>query len=148
MALLTHTHIEVEDTAVAILEFENGARGTIQGSTSCWSSTGHPAEVQLCGSEGSVFLQDDGFRVWDFQKEIKQDIYVKENLMQSNTKGLGANDPKAINFVGHQRNFEDVVQAIETGRQPLITGGEALRSVQLIDAIYRSAKNGGEWIEL
>ena len=155
MALLTHENIEVEDTAVAILEFENGARGTIQGSTSCWSSTGHPAEVQICGSEGSVFLQDDGFKVWDFQKENqpassagRQDIYVKENLMQSNTVGLGANDPKAINFIGHQRNFEDVVQAIEEGRQPLITGEEALRSVQLIDAIYRSAKSRGVWIEL
>lgn len=154
MALLTHKNIEVEDTAVAILEFENGARGTIQGSTSCWSSTGHPAEVQLCGSEGSVFLQDDGFRVWDFKEKNKtasadrQDIYVKENLMQSNKVGLGANDPKAINFIGHQRNFEDVVNAIESGRRPLITGEEAMRSVQLIDAIYKSAKSGGEWINL
>ena len=152
MALLTHKNIEVEDTAVAILEFENGARGTIQGSTSCWSSTGHPAEVQLCGSEGSVFLQDDGFRVWDFKEKNKhtsagrQDIYVKENLMQSNKGGLGANDPKAINFIGHQRNFEDVVQAIEAGRKPLITGEEAMRSVRLIDAIYRSARNEGEWV--
>ena len=148
MALLTHENIEVEDTAVAILEFENGARGTIQGSTSCWSSTGHPAEVQICGSEGSVFLQDDGFKVWDFLKEKKQDTYVKENLMQSSAVGLGANDPSAINFIGHQRNFEDVVQAIEEGRTPLVTGEEALRSVQLIDAIYRSAKNDGVWIEL
>ena len=148
MALLTHENIEVEDTAVAILEFENGARGTIQGSTSCWSSTGHPAEVQICGSEGSVFLQDDGFKVWDFKAEKQQDIYVKENLMQSNKTGLGANDPGAINFIGHQRNFEDVVQSIEEGRPPLITGEEALRSVQLIDAIYRSAKNEGAWIHV
>ncbi len=155
MALLTHENIEVEDTAVAILEFENGARGTIQGSTSCWSSTGHPAEVQLCGSEGSVFLQDDGFRVWDFKEKNKpassagrQDIYVKENLMQSNEVGLGANDPKAINFIGHQRNFEDVVQAIEVGRKPLVTGEEAMRSVRLINAIYRSARSGGEWVVL
>ena len=148
IALLTHENIEVEDTAVAILEFENGARGTIQGSTSCWSSTGHPAEIQLCGSEGSVFLQDDGFRIWDFLKKNKQDVYVKENLMQGNTVGLGANDPKAINFLGHQRNFEDVVQAIESGREPLITGEEALRSVELIDAIYRSAKSDGAWIDM
>jgi len=146
MALLTHENIEVEDTAVAILEFENGARGTIQGSTSCWSSTGHPAEIQLCGSDGSVFLQDDGFRVWDFREKNKQDIYVKDNLMQSSGVGLGANDPNAINLIGHQRNFEDVVQAIESGRKPLITGEEAMRSVRLIDAIYRSAKGGGEWI--
>ena len=53
---LIHEGIEVEDTAVAILEFESGARGVIQGATSCWSSSGHPAEVHICGSEGSVFM--------------------------------------------------------------------------------------------
>ena len=68
--------------------------------------------------------------------------------MSGNKKGLGANDPKAINFIGHQRNFEDVVQALENGSQPLITGEEALRSVVVIDAIYRSAKNNGEWVAL
>mgnify|MGYP001430964222 FL=1 len=33
-ACLTHSDIEVEDTAVAIVEFANGARGVIEGSTS------------------------------------------------------------------------------------------------------------------
>jgi len=145
IALLTHDNIEVEDTAVAILEFENGARGTIQGSTSCWSSTGHPAEIQLCGSEGSVFLTDESFRVWDFKTEEKQDEFVKSNLMQGAEKGLGANDPNAINYLGHQRNFENVIDALNSGNPPLISGTEAMRSVQLIDAIYKSANNNGAW---
>ncbi|MEM6964934.1 MAG: Gfo/Idh/MocA family oxidoreductase [Bacteroidota bacterium] len=148
MALLTHRDIEVEDTAVAILEFENGARGTIQGSTSCWSSTGHPAEIQLCGSHGSVFMSDATFRVWDFKEKEKQDIYVHENLMQQHQVGLGANDPLAIDYLGHQRNFENVVQAIERGTKPLVTGVEAMKAVQLIDAIYRSAKSDGAWVKL
>lgn len=148
IALLTHENIEVEDTAVAILEFENGALGTIQGSTSCWSSTGHPAEIQICGSQGSAFLSDESFRVWDFMGKEKQDIYVKDNLMQGKEKGLGANDPSAINFLGHQRNFENVIDALENGKPPLISGSEAIKSVELIDAIYRSAKNNGDWINL
>lgn len=41
--LLAHERIEVEDTCVAILEFANGARGVLEASTCCWSSTGHPA---------------------------------------------------------------------------------------------------------
>lgn len=147
-ACLTHENIEVEDTAVAILEFENGARGVIQGSTSCWSSKGHPAEIQLCGSEGSVFIQDDKFRIWDFKNSMPKDAEIKETLMAGSEKGLGANDPGAINFLGHQRNFEDVVEAIENGRKPLITGVEAMKSVVLIDAIYRSARENGKWIEL
>jgi len=128
IALLTHENIEVEDTAVAILEFENGARGTIQAATSCWSSTGHPAEIQLCGSQGSAFLSDDSFRVWDFMNDDQQDNYVREHLMQTTQKGLGANDPNAINFIGHQRNFENVVDSIEHNKMPLISGSEAMKS--------------------
>ncbi len=147
-ACLAHENIEVEDTAVAILEFESDARGVIQGSTACWSSDGHPAEIQICGDEGSVFMTDESFGVWDFKNPMPEDDFVKNNLMSGNKKGLGANDPKAINFVGHQRNFEDVVQALENGRPPLITGEEALRSVEVIDAIYQSARTNGKWISL
>jgi predicted dehydrogenase len=146
---LIHEGIEVEDTAVAILEFESGARGVIQGATSCWSSSGHPAEIQLCGSEGSVFMSDDKFRVWDFKSTSDADTFVKNELMLgSEQAGLGANDPNAINFEGHRLNFEDVVQAIESGREPLVTGTEALKAVKVITAIYESARNNGKWIEI
>ncbi|MEZ4883998.1 MAG: Gfo/Idh/MocA family oxidoreductase [Chitinophagales bacterium] len=148
MALLTHQNIEVEDTLVAILEFENGARGTIQAATSCWSSTGNPAEVQLCGSHGSVFLSDDNFRVWDFMQKTEQDEFVHDNLMKGNQPSVGGNDPNAISYLTHQRNFENVMAAIDKDETPFISGEEAMKSVRLIDAIYRSAKNDGLWINL
>ena len=145
---LIHEGIEVEDTAVAILEFKSGARGVIQGATSCWSSTGHPAEVHICGSEGSVFMSDESFRVWDFKTSKPEDELIKKSLMAGAAKGLGANDPSAINFDGHLYNFEDVVDAIEAGTTPLVTGEEGLKAVKVIDAIYRSAKQDGFWVEL
>ena len=145
---LIHEGIEVEDTAVAILEFESGARGVIQGATSCWSSSGHPAEVHICGSEGSVFMSDESFKVWDFKTPNSEDDYIKNNLMNGTEQGLGANDPNAINFEGHLKNFEDVVEAVEQSRAPLVTGEEGLKAVRVIDAIYRSAKQNGVWINL
>ncbi len=148
MAMLIHENIEVEDTAVAILEFENGARGAIQAATSCWSSEGHPAEIHLCGSAGSVFLSDESFRVWDFREQTEQDRFVHENLMKSDQPAQGANDPRAINFTGHLRNFEDVISAIENRAAPFISGEESMKSVRVIDAIYRSARRGGVWIDL
>lgn len=148
MDCLTHEGIEVEDTAVAILEFENGARGVIQGATTCWSSTGHPAEVHICGDKGSAFLSDESFRVWDFAEPAEEDDYVKANLMASGSAGLGANDPNAINFTGHQKNFEDVVNAIRTGTTPSVDAHEARKAVALICAIYESARNDGKWITL
>ena len=145
---LIHEGIEVEDTAVAILEYKSGARGVIQGATSCWSSSGHPAEVHICGSDGSAFLSDESFRVWDFKEARPEDDFIIKNLMEGAEQGIGANDPSSINFEGHLRNFEDVVEAIETGRDPMVTGVEGLKAVEVIDAIYRSAKADGAWVTL
>ena len=61
MGLIAHERIEVEDIVVATLEFESGAMGVIEATTAAWSSTGHPARVQVCGTQGSVFLADEAF---------------------------------------------------------------------------------------
>lgn len=147
-ACLAHENIEVEDIAVAILEFRNGARGVIEGSTCTWSKDGHPARVQLAGTEGSVFLADEAFEVWDFQKETEEDEQVRSQFMKGAEAGLGANDPTAISFYQHQRNFEEVVAAIREKRQPSTNAAEARKSVQLIRAIYESAQNQGKLITL
>jgi predicted dehydrogenase len=69
-------------------------------------------------------------------------------MQNSEARGLGANDPKAINFEGHKRNFEDVVEAIQAGRPPSVDGNEARRAVALICAIYESARNDGKKVHL
>lgn len=142
-ACLAHDRIEVEDMAVAILEFGSGARGVIEGSTCCWSATGHPARVQICGNEGSVFLADEAFEAWDFKNEIPGDKTIRSTLMRGNQIALGGNDPKAIQFHQHQRNFEEVVTAIREGREPSTSAHEARKAVALIEAIYQSAADGG-----
>lgn len=147
-ALLAHERIEVEDHCVALLEFENGARGVIEASTCTWSKDGHPARVQLSGTEGSVFLADEAFESWDFQNEQPEDEEIRATLMKGQEAGLGANDPSAINTYQHQRNFEEVVTAIHEGRKPTTSANESRKAVELIQAIYESAKNDGEWVSL
>ncbi|BDS07943.1 oxidoreductase [Oceaniferula spumae] len=145
---LAHERIEVEDHCVALLEFENGARGVIEASTCCWSKDGHPARVQLSGTNGSVFLADESFESWDFMEEKPEDAEIKKTLMKGQEAGLGANDPTAINTYQHQRNFEEVVQAIAEGREPTTSSAEARKPVAVITAIYESAKNDGKKILL
>lgn len=147
-ACLAHERIEVEDTAVAMVEFKNGARGVIEGSTGCWSKSGHPGRLQICGTEGSIFLADEAFEIWDFQEERVQDAEIRKTLMRGNQATMGANDPKAIHFQQHQRNFEEVVAAIREGREPSTSAREARKSVALIEAIYQSAASGGAKIRL
>ncbi len=69
-------------------------------------------------------------------------------MQNSEAKGIGANDPKAIDYTSHMLNFEDVVRAIEAGESPSVDGQEARRAVALICAIYESARNDGKKVFL
>lgn len=142
IACLAHERIEVEDTAVAILEFTNGALGVIEGSTACWSPQGQPVRIQLCGTEGSVFMADETFETWEFKKPLPEDDVVRSTLMKNAHGGLGANDPKAIGYLQHQRNIEEIVTSIHEGREPSTSAVEAKKAVALIEAIYQSAATG------
>lgn len=147
--LLAHKGIEVEDTAAALLEFDCSALGVIQGSTASWSADGHPAEVQITGSEGSVFMSDDRFRVWEFRNESDEDGYIRsEFALSAEAQGAGAADPSSIDFRWHQHNLEDAAEALREGRPCLVSGREARRSVALIEAIYKSAAEGGAKVEV
>ncbi len=147
--LLAHEGIEVEDTAVALLEFACGALGVIQGTTASWSADGHPAEVQITGSEGSVFMSDDRFRVWEFAKARDEDVRIRAEFSAgAEAQGAGAADPSNIDFLWHQRNLDDAAQALREVRPCLVSGREARRSVALIEAIYESGAQGGAKVEV
>ncbi|MEM7145040.1 MAG: Gfo/Idh/MocA family oxidoreductase [Verrucomicrobiota bacterium] len=146
---VAHKRIEVEDIAVAILKFKNGAVGTIQGATTCYHPDGNPAEVQLCGTEGTVFMEDDKFREWEFAKKSPTDKKI-HTAMMTTSKGpaAGAADPSAIAFEWHQRNFEDTLKAIKAGKKPSVDGKEGRRAIEVILALYQSALAGGKRVDL
>ena len=82
--------------------------------------------------------------MWDFAEPAPQDEEIRASLLACGaTRGLGANDPKAIHALGHQRCFEDVITSIRSGHPPLVSGPEARKAVTLIEAIYQSAREGG-----
>ncbi len=57
--------IEVEDTAVAVLEFANGAVGTLEAATSAYP--GYSRQIELTGSNGTVRLDGDDLAAIDLQ---------------------------------------------------------------------------------
>lgn len=143
---LTHERIEVEDNAVAHLEFASGALGVIEASTSCWSVGGHPGTVMVCGTKGSAALADERFSVWEFASESEDDATVRSEMMASQSVALGANDPAAIGHGGHRRNLEDFVSAVRQGRRPEVSAVEGRQTVALVRAIYESSAAGSALI--
>lgn len=138
-ATLAHERIEVEDTAVAILRFGNGALGIIEGTTSAYP--GSQKRIEICGSKGQAILEEDSITKWEFAEERPEDEKIRSRFAVSTSSG-GASDPGSISLIGHTREYADFAAAIRNGRKPFIPGEEALRSVRLIRAIYQSAKTG------
>lgn len=140
-SVVGHEHIEVEDNAVAVLEFENGALGAIQGSTAVWP--GFLKKIEVMGTAGSAILEEDRLAFWKFREEKDEDEGLRKALGGEASTPGGAADPAAIGHEGHRRQLVDVIEAIQTSRRPMVDGLEATRAVACIEAIYRSAERGG-----
>ncbi|MCH2374469.1 MAG: Gfo/Idh/MocA family oxidoreductase [Planctomycetes bacterium] len=137
----SHERIEVEDVASASVRFKNGALGSIEGSTGCWPGT--KIRVEIGGSTGSVVMEDETFLTWTFEDDRPEDEDIRKTYgPREGLSGGGAGDPRAIDFEGHRRQFEDFAQSIREGRPPACDGREARAAVGIITGVYRAAKEG------
>jgi predicted dehydrogenase len=139
-AMLAHERIEVEDTAVACLRFANGALGIIEATTSV--HPGLPKTIAVHGDQGTVVIEQDDVLRWDMTPETEEDRAIKQRFAQKTGASGGSSNPAAISHVGHARQLQDFVQAIITGREPLVDGREGRKAVEIITAIYQAAKTG------
>jgi len=137
---LAHQRIEVEDTASAALKYPNGALGVIEGTTAV--HPGFAKRVEISGDKGSVILEDDRILFWKFENETPEDEAIRQKFAQAGAIGGGASDPRAISTEGHRMQLQDMVDAIREKREPRIPGREGRNAVEIILAVYRSAKEG------
>jgi predicted dehydrogenase len=135
----TRVHrMEAEDTFSANLKFKNGAFGVIQGATSTYP--GVDGRLEIHGEKGTVIVEEDRVVFWDFiDKSITKPEKPKVVI------GTGATDPTAsLSVEGHRAAVSDFVAALDGEKKPLVDMAEGIRSIRLIDAIYRSAKERRE----
>ena len=132
--------VEVEDTAIALLEFENGAIGTLEATTAAYP--GYKRRVELTGTEGTLVLEHDRLVTADLRQPA--DDLVEGAAVDQN---LSASSPVVSDARGHQRVLEDFIDAIRTGREPRCSGREGRRSVALVTAIYEAQRTGA-WVSV
>lgn len=131
-------NIEVEDTAVVVMQFKNGAFGSIRCATTVYP--GQESIFEIHGEKGSIIFDvGKGFRCWKTIGD-KQDRSPEVD----NASSGGANDPKAISGLGHYILIDDMISAVLENKTPMISGESARKAVELILAIYESAKTNKE----
>jgi UDP-N-acetyl-2-amino-2-deoxyglucuronate dehydrogenase len=126
--------IETEDIALAILEFSSGALGVFHATTA--SYPGYPRRVEISGSEGTVILEQDRILTADLRNPppgFAEAIAPDENS--------SASSAVVSDFRGHQALLEDFLRAIEQNTAPICDGREGRKSIALVEAIYRAARN-------
>ena len=137
---LSHERIEVEDTAVAVLQFSNGAMGVIEGTTSAYP--GALKKIEISGSKGTIVMEEEDILVWKFEEELPEDEEIRARFSRNTKTGGGASDPSDIGCHGHMFQFLNLIDAIEKKTPLLVDGREARKAVEIIQGIYKSSSSG------
>ncbi len=144
-----HPYIEVDDTAVAVVRFQSGAIGELLVSNS--QKPGFYGKIHIHGSNGaSIGAQTEGGSpfvaglttkvdppindIWTVPGEEEMlEVWQKEDR-------VFADSIDTMTYY-HQLQIEDFIQAILDDRQPLVSGVDARRAVELFTGIYRSQRD-------
>jgi UDP-N-acetyl-2-amino-2-deoxyglucuronate dehydrogenase len=137
---IRHKGIEVEDTVVSTLKFTNGALGTLVCSTAVFPGT--LKRIEIMGTKGTAILEESKLIKWQFEQEASEDEFIINSMPAGDSSHGGVSNPADISFTGHQKQMEDMIDAIVKGEKPLIDGIEGRKSVEIVLAIYESARSG------
>jgi UDP-N-acetyl-2-amino-2-deoxyglucuronate dehydrogenase len=85
-------------------------------------------------------LEDARITTWKLADATADE--VQRMLSLDRARGSGASDPMGIGYEGHLVQIEDTIEAIETGRAPLVDGAEGRKAIEIIAAVYRSQRTG------
>lgn len=136
-------HIEVEDSAAAVITFTSGAMATLEASTAASPSLG--VQIRVTGETGASaslteFPEGSDGRVdlWAVSETISSE--------PAHPEGILANvDLATINgqlIPHHTTQVRDFVQALRDGKEPAITGGDATKALRILLAVYESSRTG------
>lgn len=129
---LEHPYLETEDLGMALVKFKNGSYGLIEGTTNVYPKNLEET-LYLFGEKGTAKAagtSDNIIEEWRFADELDDPEEVK--------KLFSENPPNVYGF-GHTPLYADVIEAIKTGRKPLVDAEAGKRALELVLAIYKSA---------
>lgn len=125
-----HDNAEVEDISVAALQYPGGAMAQITSS------------VIHHGEEQQIIFQGDRARIsapWKVYASLSQaNGFPERNSDLEAELELDRSKLPIVEHTGHKGQIDDVLTAIETGSEPLVTGESGRMTLELITAIYKA----------
>lgn len=131
------TNNETEDTALVILKFKNKKTLGLIEATTATRPNDLEGSISVLGEKGNAEI--GGFAV---NKIINWNL-VQKNFKIFNFDKHSENPPNVYGF-GHEQYYRHVVRCLEKKEKILVDGNSGLRSVLLIQSIYKSIETGKE----
>ncbi len=125
--------IESEDFGAVLIRFHNGAVGVVEGSV-CAYPENLEETLSVFGEKGTAVIGGvalNTVEMWKFASSLPQDEEVRE---------LRENAVPDLYGTGHNALYGDFINALETKKQPLVNGEEAMKSLKIVLAAYESQK--------
>lgn len=122
--------IETEDIGTAVVKFANGALGTIVSTTAAYPDFG--TSLEIMGTDGGIVLKDSRIAAW----KIRGESMAAEEAAMLDAKHSTAD----TTF----EQIQDMIDAVRNNRSPIISGREGRDAVEIVLAIYESARTGKE----
>lgn len=132
---LNHPYIQAEDLGIALIKFKNGSYGIIEGTTDIYPKNLEET-LYIFGEKGTVKLGGvsvNKIEEWNFADALDNPDEIKEKFHE--------NPPNVYGF-GHTPLYADMIDAIRNDRQPFVSAEDGKRALELVLAIYQSAKEG------
>ena len=97
---------------------------------------GYPRRIEVTGTLGTAILEGDTLVSVDLRG-------APTGRAKDATPTVSESTPVVADASAHQRIIEDFIAAFETNRAPACDAREGRKSVAIVEAIYRSARDGG-----
>lgn len=128
-----HHEIEIDDLALGIIKFKNGAYGTVESSTNIYPTD---LEGSMCifgetGTAKTGGYANNSLEYWCFADDQSDFAALKEECNEI---------PPTVYGFGHIRLYQNMVSCIQNGGEPYISGLDGKKALEIIFAMYQSAK--------
>jgi len=126
--------IEAEDTGAAVLRFRNGAIGTINVTMLVYPRN-LEGSITIIGMRGTARVGGvalNRIEHWEFDRYEDEDRLVAESSYV----------PATVYGHGHKEYYSNVIDVLQGQGRPHLDGRGGRKSLELVMAIYRSAREG------